>query len=207
MPLRPRLHSPFSNLALGFSFLCLLMLFSSRKAAAQADPAEFKTQSISIFAGYLRNNIDYYPKVDTGVAFGLDLTRHIRFPLQPSIEGRADFASGSLANQRSYLVGLKADYRIRRFDPYVDYLVGYGTLHFNPAANQPILGDNSTVYSPGLGLDVDLAHHFRARIDFQHQYWNTGHTFKTEFQPSLLTLGVTYTLPFRPFHRQGEPHY
>ena len=180
-----------------------------RAAHAQALPTQYKTQSISAFAGYLYDKEDFFPRsYDSGVSFGMDFTRHLHFPVQPSLEGRVNLASGNLANERSYIVGVRADVRLGRFYPYVDYLIGFGTIHFNPAAGfGSYMGDKSTVKEPGAGLEYALIHNFRAKIDFQHQYWNVGHTSATAFQPSLLAVGVAYEIPFRPFHRQGEPHY
>ncbi len=199
---------PARRLLFSLTAFCVL-LGCSRAARAQAIPTQYKTQSFSVFAGYMYDNMDYFQgSKGSGVSFGVDFTRHIHFPVQPSLEGRINLASGTLSNERSYAGGLRGDYRIGKVYPYVDFLVGFGTIHFNSAAAfGAYVGDNSTVYEPGVGVEYELTHSFRAKADFQHQYWNIGHNANTEFQPSLFTVGVAYAVPFRPFHRHGEPHY
>lgn len=195
-----------TRVLLCFALFCLPFCLCLR-APAQAAPTQYKTQSLAVFGGYLYDNIDYYPQSGSGVTFGVDFTRHIHFPVQPSLEGRINLAYSTLANEKSYLGGLKGEHRIGRFYPYVDFLVGFGTIHFNNVAPGGYVGDNSTTYSPGAGVDIDVVHNVRLKVDYQHQYWNIGHTAYTEFQPSLFVVGLSYAVPFRPFHRSGEPHY
>ena len=80
-------------------------------------------------------------------------------------------------------------------------LVGPGNIHFN-FNNNGYLGDNSIVYSYGGGVDIDLVRHFQAKIDFQGQHWKTGNAIT--LTPSILLLGITYHIPFRPHVRQSD---
>ena len=200
-----------SRLAPSFALVLLagfILLSGPRAACAQATPLAYKTNDLFVFAGYSNTQQDFVPKRVNGEAFGVDFTRYFRSRIAPSVEARVNVADGPLVNERTYLFGLRAQTDFHeRYHIYADFLAGPGQIHYNYAVQGGYVGDNSTVYAPGAGVDIDLVHHFRAKIDFEEQYWNTGHNTNTAFQPTLLTVGVTYPIPFRPFHRQGEPHY
>lgn len=160
---------------------------------AQATTSAAKTEDISVFAGVELANPEYGPNDNSGVALGADFTRYFRhLPVQPSLELRANLNYGTYADERSVLVGLKAGYQYHRFDPYVDFLVGPGFIHY--PLNINYTDDNSVVYSYGGGIDVDLLRNFSLKLDLQQQRWNTD-TFT--FKPVVGVIGVTYHIPFR----------
>ena len=162
-------------------------------ASAQASTTAGKTEDISVFAGVEFANPEYGPTNNTGGAVGLDFTRYFRhLPIQPSLEFRLNFNDGTYADEHSYLFGLRAAYQYRRFNPYVDFLVGPGDIHY--PLNTGYTGDNSTVYNYGGGLDVDLLRNISLKLDLQQQRWNTD-TFA--FTPVVGIVGVTYHIPFR----------
>lgn len=173
---------------------------------AQALPTATRSADISVFAGFLTDTPDYGPYRNNGVSAGVDYTRYIRLPIEPSIELRTNIADGKTVNERTYLFGPRVALRLpqrslRRFHPYADLLVGIGDIHFN-FNNNGYLGDNSTVYSYGGGVDIDLVRHFQARFDFNGQHWKTGRN--VTYTPNLILFGVVYHIPFRPHIRQGE---
>ncbi len=171
-------------------------------AAAQARRTADKSADVSVFGGFEYAHPDYRPGSNTGGAFGLDFTRYIqRLPIAPSLELRANFNYGSIANERSYVFGLCVMAPFGRLRPYGDFLVGPGTIHFPHSIGYT--GDNSVVYNYGGGVDLGLSPNFALKLDLQGQRWNTG-TYA--FQPVLGLVGLTYTIPFRPYvghRRQG----
>ncbi len=85
-----------------------------------------------------------------------------------------------------------------RFQPYADFLVGPGTIHF--PHNNGYIGDNSTVYNYGVGVDMGVTRNFSLKLDVQAQHWNTG---EYRFEPILGLVGITYQIPFRPHVSQA----
>jgi len=167
-----------------------------QRSFAQEVPTESKGADISVFGGVTSLAPGYVSGRETGATAGVDFTRYFSWPVAPSIEIRANTANGSQVEERSYLVGFRAQAGINwRYHPYVDVLIGKGTIHFDHPQGG-YLGDNSTVPSYGGGGDVDLTRNFQGKIDFQEQRWSLGTLIK--FNPNLLTIGVVYRIPFKP---------
>ncbi len=181
-------------------FVCFAggLLFLSR-VGAQAVPTAGKTADISAFGGFTYANPNYGPDDIGGGMFGVDFTRYFHLPMQPSLEFRANFVSGSYVRQHTYLAGLRVAVPFHGIKPYADFLVGPGTIYFPFNIGYP--QDNSTVYSYGGGIDVGLTRNFALKLDAQGQHWNTGSFIYT---PVLGTVGVVYTIPFRPHVSQRD---
>lgn len=168
-------------------------------ASAQAVRTASKGADISVFGGYQIADPAYGPDRSNGGAFGVDFTGYFHIPVQPSLEIRANFNSSQYVGEHSYLFGLRAAVPVRRFKPYVDFLVGPGTIHF--PLNIGYTSDNSTVYSYGGGIDLPVTRNFALMLDVQGQHWNTG---EFTYTPTLGTVGIRYTIPFRPHVSQRD---
>ena len=178
---------------LGWGLLSLTsFVLAPGHALAQASRTAFKTEDISVFGGVEFANPEYGPDNNAGGAVGVDFTRYFHIPIQPSLELRANFNDGTYADERSFLVGLRAAHSFGRVVPYVDFLVGPGNIHY--PQNLYYTGDNSIVYNYGGGIDFDLVRNFSLKLDIQEQRWNTD-TYT--FQPVLGIIGLTYHIPFR----------
>jgi hypothetical protein len=179
-------------------------LCTAPSASGQAAPVAFKTNDVSVFAGYADVRPDFVPGWQSGEAFGLDLTRYFKLPVTPSIEGRVNLANGPLVNERTYLFGLKGQMAFRRFHPYADILVGIGDIHYNYAKPGQYLGDNTTVYSYGGGVDINAYNRFDIKLDLQSQHWDLGTNLI--FEPTVAIVGVAYRVPFsRHVRQQDQP--
>ena len=166
--------------------------------SAQEVPTESKGADISVFGGVTSLAPGYVSGREIGGTAGVNFTRYFTWPIAPSIEIRANTANGSQVEERSYLVGFRAQAGVNwRYHPYADFLVGKGTIHYDHPAGG-YLGDNSMVVSYGGGVDVDVTHNFQAKLDFQEQKWNIGKDASDKFSPNLITLGVVYRIPFKP---------
>ncbi len=184
---------PLSFVCLAAGLSCLL------RAEAQAVQTAGKTADIAAFGGFTYANPDYGPDHVAGGLFGVDFTRYFRIPVQPSLEFRGNFVSGSYVKEHTYLFGLRAAVPFRAIKPYADFLVGPGTIFFPYNIGYP--QDNSTVYSYGGGVDVGVTRNFALKLDVQGQHWNTGSFI---YNPTLGTVGVVYTIPFRPHVSQRD---
>lgn len=167
-------------------------------AHGQAVRTASKSADISVFAGYQRVHPDYGPYSSNGAMFGVDLTRYFHFPVVPSLEFRANFNSNIAVTEHTYLVGFRAAVPFRRIVPYADILVGPGFINF--PYNIGYTHDDSTVYSYGGGVELPIIHNVALKLDAQGQHWNTG---EFTYTPTLGSIGVAYTIPFRPhLHRR-----
>jgi hypothetical protein len=172
--------------------------------SAQSLYTASKTIDVSAFGAYLHTTPDIAQGADTGVAFGVNITRYFHFPVAPSLEARVDLANGSFADERTYEFGVRGlgTFR-RRFHPYGDFLIGVGTVHYNNPGSVGLLGDNGIPKSVGGGLDVDVARNFGIKVDYQQLFWYLGH--HEDIHPTNLVVGVTYRVPFRMWNRQSDP--
>lgn len=168
-------------------------------ARAQARQTATKSADIGVFGGWEGAHPDYGPYSSYGGTFGADFTRYIPFPVSPSLEFRANLHSNVAVSEHSYVVGLRAVAPFYRFKPYADLLVGPGYIHFKGVTGYT--HDDSIVYSYGAGIDIRVTRNFAARFDLQAQHWNTG---SDTYTPTIGTIGVTYTIPFRPHVSQRD---
>jgi opacity protein-like surface antigen len=94
--------------------------------------------------------------------------RHFRW-VDPSLEVRYAYVSGSAVSEKTLSGGIKVEKRVGPggiIHPYADVTIGYGVIDFkHPViyATGPYASDNSTVYGIGGGLDVDLTSHFAVK--------------------------------------------
>ncbi len=181
------------SLQIAAALCTAVLLANASSASAQAVRTASKSADISVFGGFQSAQPDYGPYTSYGGVFGADFTRYIHFPVEPSLEFRANFNSNIAVTEHSYVVGLRAAVPYRILKPYGTFLVGPGNIHF--PYNPGYTGDNSVVYSYGGGVDVHVIKNFSAKFDFQAQHWNTG---EFTYTPTLSTVGVVYTIPFRP---------
>jgi hypothetical protein len=170
-------------------------------ARAQASATATKANAISAFAGGTYSNPQYGPYYDKGFSFGGNLVQHVNRYIDPSLEARFNFTSGTDASERTYLVGLRAQTDISIVHPYGDILIGAGTLTFNLSNGQSYAAPRSTVFSYGGGADIDVFRQYQLKLDIQQQHWLLG---DQPFHPWLAMVGVTYRFHFRDFVKQGE---
>jgi hypothetical protein len=98
-----------------------LAAFACWHCQAQETPTGSKALDVAAFGGYV--NVDPNSdnsKRNNGVSFGADFTRYLfHYPVAPSIEVRANYASGARVDERSYLGGIRVQVdAIRHIHPY-----------------------------------------------------------------------------------------
>jgi len=176
------------------SITTFFILAGATHLAAQATPTATAPLDISAFAGFSAIRPDWGNNTNPGVTFGFDLAHKFKFPVIPSLEARANLASGSIVNERTYLLGVRAEPILHsRFHPYGDFLVGPGNIHYVAYSGYPsYVGDNSVVKSMGGGVDFDLYSHFQIKVDAQYQLWNFGSSYT--LTPTVYTFGINYRL-------------
>ena len=170
----------------------LLTLGPACALYAQAIDTAARPDEISAFAAGSRIYTDYGVD-DFGFTIGGDYTRHYRV-LSPTIEGRFTHSNDDPTREDSFVGGGRVGKTIRKFTPYADFLLGYGTIHFVTGI-PGYTHDNSVIYDVGAGLNYELSRQVDLKFDAQQQYWKLGHT-SSELEPYNLSVGVTYHVPF-----------
>lgn len=174
------------------------LLAMASHAQAQSSVTASRTVALAAFAGAQGVHPEYGSSPNLyGFMIGADATRYFRLA-SPSLEVRFNDASGSALSQRTFLVGLKVEHafgRSQRFHPYLDGLIGSGTIHFPNPVDPTYTHDESLVPDLGAGLDVDLTRHFAVKGDFQIQHWHLGKE-QPVFSPEVVSVGLVYRPTF-----------
>ena len=79
------------------------------------------------------------------------------------------------------------------FNPYVKYLIGYGSIDFTLQNYPNYKHDSRTVYAPGGGLDYRVSRGLLVRGNYEYEFWPefiNAHALN----PQGLTLGVAYDM-------------
>lgn len=160
----------------------------------------------SVFLGLTGTYTGLEGTRNLGVTAGFDLGFHPFFGLLPSLEIRGTYPinSGAVVGEESFSGGLRVQKRIGRFRPYGDFLFGRGQLNYQnggfvvPVQNFEYLQSTSNVFSPGLGVEVDLTPHFALLLDGQYQRWtvpftpNSTSTNSSSIYSKSGTIGAVY---------------
>ena len=167
--------------------------------SAQAVPPGVRKIDFSLFAGVTDTQTGLSGGTNEGVTAGLDLNLPQFFHLRPALEFRTNraFAEGNVDDQRTALGGLRIEGHFDRFAPYVDFLVGSGKITFvrpyTQFSGQFLFSEPaSIVYSPGVGLRVDLIPHIAVFGDLQLQRFSTPASLSGHLFAKPLTAGLVY---------------
>jgi hypothetical protein len=181
---------------------CLLLLGTASLTAQSLDAAG-RPAEIAVTGGYLYGKPAYGPDNMQGVSFGAMYTRYFHFPIAPSFEARLNIGNTSYVKETTYLGGIRVQGQVlRKLHPYGDFLIGGGDINFKFPSSSNYTSDNSLVYNYGGGVGVDVFRNVQLTGDFQYQSWNlgSGHGgFNYKFNPTLFTIGVKYTIPFKSY--------
>jgi hypothetical protein len=175
------------------------ILGSMPTARGQALPTASQSLSLSAFGGTSGIQTGIKGGRNLSITAGADVTFwHFFAGLRPTAEVRGTYPvdDGRVNGQKSILAGLRIDRRIRRFHLYGDFLVGRGELNYLNGLSRLYLYTDSTVYSPGLGVEYDLTRHFAFRADGQDQRWSTPANSSGVAWSKQGTLAVTYRFDF-----------
>ena len=176
-------------------------------ALGQAAPAGTQQLQLSAFGGLTGAFTGFEGGKNLGFTAGADLAFLGFRRFQPAFEIRGTYPidEGHIIGQKNFLLGPKVEYPIGHFHPYANFFVGRGTIDylnggfvFGPTL---YLSSNSTLYSPGGGLDYNLTHNIAVKADVQFQHWNIPVTASGSIYAKALTLGFVYNFDFNPRHR------
>ena len=83
--------------------------------------------------------------------------------------------------------------RLRKFQPYGKYLMGIGSIDFDPLPGAPptYTHDTRTIYAPGGGAQYRVFKSLWVRGDYEYQFWPNlfgAHSLN----PNGFTIGAMY---------------
>ena len=152
-----------------------------------------------------------------GISAGVDLRIWQYHGILPSVEVRGTYPvyNGNAAGEENGMVGLKIERQFgSRFHPYGDFLFGRGEVKYHaPGYLSPdgfflYQQTYSNVLAGGGGVDVDLTHHFAAKLDAQLWNQKVPVTTSGSLNSLALTVGAIYRFDFNhPFRapRNSRP--
>jgi hypothetical protein len=131
-----------------------------------------------------------------------------RTPSVIEIRGTYPLAPGNVDKQKSFLAGPVIEYTVGRFRPYVDFLIGKGAISYLSGGyvfgSAKYLSSSTVVYSPGVGLDYKITHHFALKADLQYQHWDVPVVAAGHINPIVVSLGGKYMFDFNPHHNRSR---
>lgn len=189
--------------------LLLFFLAALTAAHAQNDPTASQYLRLSAFGGATGTYTGIDHARNLGITAGADLNFGRYFGLYPSAEVRGTYPihDGGRDAERNILGGIKVEKRFGRFHPYADFLFGQGQINYfngrftNAAGTITYYQSTSKVFSPGVGVDLDVNHYFALKADFQEQRYDTPFN-GYHAHAKAFTAGVVYRFDFN-----HHPHY
>ena len=100
------------------------------------------------------------------------------------------------------LGGGKIEYPFGRYHPYGDFLFGRGEIKYQGigyiSPDSPLIYQQSfsNVLSPGVGVDIDVTHHFAIKLDAQLWRMSVPVTTSGTLNSVAGTAGVIYRFDF-----------
>lgn len=183
--------------------LCGLFGTLLQGAHAQAKPAATQSLHLSAFGGATGTYTGFGGGRNVGITAGADLGFRPFHSFFPSLEIRGTYpvAKGKVDSQRNFLGGLQIAREYGRYHPYIDFLFGRGQINYNPGfVNVPrtlyYTQSVTNVFSPGLGVDIDLTDHFAFKADAQLQRYSIPVTTMGSIYAKAGTLGLVYRFDF-----------
>jgi hypothetical protein len=191
-------------------FLFTAVSALTHAAFPQAAPAGTQKLQLSAFAAATGTFTGLEGGKNLGITAGADLTFLGFRRFRPAFEARGTYPidKGHISSQKNFLLGPKVEYPLGKLHPYADFLIGRGQIDYHAPGfvfgDTLFINSNTTVYSPGVGLDYNLAHNLAIKGDVQFQHWNTPVTASGSIHPTALTLAIVYNVDFNRGHRHDH---
>ncbi len=143
--------------------------------------------------------------ITTGADIAFVGLRRVRSVVE--IRGSYPIAAGYVDKQKSFVAGPVIECAVGRFRPYADFLIGRGAINYLSGGyvfgSEKYISSSTFVYSPGVGLDYSITHHFALKADLQYQRWNVPVAFSGHINPTVVSFGGKYMFDFNPHHNRS----
>jgi len=192
----------------------LLLASVVPRASAQALYTATQTMSLSAWGGATGTFVNLpVGGRNIGISAGVDLRIWQYHGILPSVEirGTYPFHKGGIASEENALVGIKLERQFgSRYHVYGDFLFGRGEINYqgrgyiSPNGFFLYQQTYSNVLSPGVGVDIDLTHHYAFKADAQVWHQSVPVTASGTLNSLALTVGAVYRFDFN--HPFRAPH-
>ncbi len=116
--------------------------------------------------------------------------------LDPSLDLRALGTGGRVSNQYFYGAGPRVVASFDRLQPFAEFLIGDGIIHFPAPADPSYTHDHCFAKAYGGGADFRVTRGFAVRGEFLRQNWQLSHR-AAPFHPEAISVGLRYQFRFR----------
>ena len=175
------------------------------EVSAHAQAAYTATQELHISAFGAASGV--YTGINTAknlsITAGANFTFGRLFGLEPSLTVRGTYPidRGVDVSEKTVLGGLQVEKKFGRYHPYIDALFGRGEMNFvvphpDPSGSFYYEATSSNIVSPGVGVDIDVSHHFAFKLDGQFERFQTPVVDSGETWAKVASAGVTYRFDF-----------
>jgi hypothetical protein len=199
-----------------FALALLIAACAAPRVSAQALYTATQLESLSVWAGATGTDVNLPDGGrNFGISAGVDLRVWQFHGILPSIEIRGTYPvdKGTIADEENAMVGLKIEHQFgRRFHPYGDFFFGRGAINYqgrgyiSPDGFFLYQETYSNILSPGLGVDIDLTHHYAFKADAQLWHQKVPVTASGTLNSIALTVGAIYRFDFnQPFRKRRIP--
>jgi hypothetical protein len=176
----------------------------------QGIPVATQQMQLSAFSAVTPTSTGLGQGQNLTVTAGADIAfvalRRIRSMIE--IRGTYPIAAGNVDKQKSFVSGPVIGYPVGRFRPYADFLIGKGAINYLGGGyifgSQKYISSSSVIYSPGVGLDCSMTHHFALKADLQYQRWRVPVAVSGHINSTFVSLGGTYMFDFNPHHNRSR---
>jgi hypothetical protein len=158
----------------------------------------------------------FYGGGNVGISVGVNLRVWQYHGFLPSVEVRGTFPiyKGTIAAEENAMVGIKIERPLGRYHPYGEFFFGRSEINYQGSGYISLNGLElyqqtiSNVLAPGLGVDIDLTHHFAAKLDGQLWHQTVPITTSGKLNSYAVAVGAIYRFDFNhPFFapRKARP--
>jgi hypothetical protein len=190
--------------------ILIAVTFVAAAGRAQGVPTATQQLQLSAFGAATGIFTNLEGGKNLGITIGADITYLPLRLVRPSFEIRGTYPidDGTISSQKSFLVGPKVERPFGRLHPYVDFLIGRGEIDYGQGGfavgNILYISSNSTIYSPGGGVDYHFTRRIDLKADIQYQHWDTPVVASGVIHPVALSLGAVYRFDFNPRHHYSR---
>jgi hypothetical protein len=176
---------------------------------SQSIPVAVQQMQLSAFSAVTPVSTGLGQGTNLSITAGADIAfvglRRIRSVIE--IRGTYPIAAGNVNKQKSLVAGPVIEYAVGRFRPYADFLIGKGAINYLSGGyvfgTEKYISSSTVVYSPGVGLDYSITHHFALKADLQYQHWEVPAAVSGHINPTVVSLGGQYMFDFNPHHNRS----
>jgi hypothetical protein len=216
---RLNIHKSFASpLLSSLVFFTTFLGLGTQMARAQATSTATQALSLSAFGG-ATGTLTGLPAdngmgqgKNVGITAGVDLRIGHYGNFLPSIEvrGTYPFHKGAIDSVKNVVGGLRVEHPLLdgRLHPYADILFGRGEIDYQgsgyyvPSSALIYYYTVSNIFSPGLGMDIDVTHSVSLKLDAQFQHYDTPVSSSGSIYAKAATIGAVYHFDFNPHPRR-----